>query len=206
MTPAVHIFGLTGGIACGKSTVAGFLREQGVGIVDADLAAREVVLPGSEGLAEIVRTFGDAVLATDRTLDRKKLAERVFRDPEARRRLEAITHPRIRDASMQKAHQLSQAGHTLIGYEAALLVEAGTADAFRPLVVVIANEQDQIARLRARDGLDEAQARARLAAQMPVRQKAALADHVIDTSCSLDEVCVRTLEVLHRLQEHFGLL
>lgn len=203
-SPAVHIFGLTGGIACGKSTVAGFLREQGVGIVDADLAAREVVLPGSEGLAEIVRTFGNEVVAPDGTLDRKKLAERVFRDPEARRKLETITHPRIRDASMQKAHQLSQAGHALIGYEAALLVEAGTADAFRPLVVVIANEQDQIARLRARDRLDEAQARARLAAQMPVRQKAALADHVIDTSCSLDEVRVRTLEVLSRLKAHFG--
>lgn len=205
MSPAVNIFGLTGGIACGKSTVAGFLRDAGVGMVDADLAAREVVKPGSEGLAEIVRVFGAELLTQDGALDRKKMGERVFRDPDARRRLEAITHPLIRDASMSRARQLAEAGHALIGYEAALLVEAGTADAFRPLVVVVADERDQLARLRARDGFDEAQAKARLAAQMPVRQKAALADHVIDTSCPLDEVRVRTLAVLRRLREHFGL-
>ncbi|MBI5536202.1 MAG: dephospho-CoA kinase [Deltaproteobacteria bacterium] len=195
------LFGLTGGIACGKSTVAGFLKERGVGVVDADQVAREVVLPGTEGLRAIVDAFGQGVLAADGTLDRKALGARVFGDQAARQLLNRLTHPLIRAASLRKAQEMT--GFELIAYEAALLVEAGHADAFRPLVVVIADEPLQLARLMARDSLSEVEARARLAAQMPLRDKAAAADHVIDTSCSLQDVRARTDEVLEKIRRAY---
>jgi dephospho-CoA kinase len=195
-------FGLTGGIACGKSTVAGFLKERGVGVVDADQVAREVVAPGTDGLRAIIEAFGQDVLAPDGTLDRKALAARVFGDETARQLLNRLTHPRIRAASLQKAREMP--GCQLIAYEAALLVEAGHADAFRPLVVVIAEEALQLARLRARDGLSERDARTRIAAQMPLGEKVAAADHVIDTSCSLQEVQERTDEVLEKIRKASG--
>jgi dephospho-CoA kinase len=190
-------FGLTGGIACGKTTVAGFLKERGVGIVDADQVAREIVAPGTEGLAAIAKAFGPAVLAADGTLDRKALGAIIFHDPAARALLNQITHPLIRTASTNKARAMT--GFALIAYEAALIVETGQADAFRPLVVVIANESLQLARLTARDGLSEVEARARLSAQMSLADKAAAADHVIDTSCSLDELRSRTDDVWRKL-------
>jgi dephospho-CoA kinase len=193
------LFGLTGGIACGKSTVAAFMREQGVGIIDADVIAREVVQPGTEGLARIEQAFGPAVIAPDGTLDRKALGARVFGDEAARQLLNAITHPLIRAASMQRARELEASGVALIGYEAALLVEVGQADAFRPLVVVVASEATQLQRLMKRDGISEEQARARIGAQMPVREKAALADYVLDSSGSLDEVRRKTIALIREL-------
>lgn len=205
MAQTVHIFGLTGGIACGKSTVARCFRARGVGVVDADGEARRVVEPGSEGLSEIVRVFGADLLSPDGTLDRRKLGARVFADAAERRKLEGITHPRIRAASMERARQLSELGHRLVAYEAALLVEVGQADDFRPLVVVVATETEQLGRLMARDGIDEVQARARLAAQMPLRDKVAVADHVIDTSCELALVRDRADAVLDRLCDSLGL-
>jgi len=190
------VFGLTGGIACGKSTVAGFLVERGVGVVDADQIAREVVEPGTQGLRAIVEAFGPSVLTADGALDRKALGARVFGDEAARMRLNALTHPLIRSVSMKRAKEMAASGQRLIAYEAALLVEAGHADTFRPLVVVVAGLALQLARLMERDAMTEAEARARLAAQMPLGAKAAAADFVIDTSCSLQDVRARTHQVL----------
>ena len=171
--------GLTGGIASGKSTVAARFRALGVPIVDADQLAREVVEPGSDGLAEILHTFGPDVLDGQGALDRKKLGAIVFDDPEARKKLERITHPRIAALSMQRMAQLATSGAPYGLYEAALLVENGAHRAMNGLIVVACKPETQLARVMARDGLDADAAKARLAAQMPLAEKLAAATWVI---------------------------
>ena len=189
-------FGLTGGIATGKSTVARFMREQGLAIIDADLVARQVVQKGSDGLRDIVQNFGGEVLSKDGELDRKALGRMVFSDEQARRRLNEITHPRIRDEATRQAQQYAREGHELIAYEAALLVEAGLADKYRPLVLVVCDEATQLERLKARDGYSTQEAQARIAAQMALAEKRRYANLVIDTGASLEEVRRGSIEVL----------
>ncbi|MCB9528501.1 MAG: dephospho-CoA kinase [Myxococcales bacterium] len=181
------LIGLTGGIACGKTTVARMLTARGAIVIDADQIARDVAAPGSPGLAAVVEAFGPAVLAADGALDRAALGAAVFGDPAERARLEAILHPRIAEESMRRIAAALAAAPPLVVYDAALLVETGRADQFRPLVVVTATPEVQRARLIERDGLDPAAADARLAAQMPVAEKARRADHVIDNSGPLAE-------------------
>jgi dephospho-CoA kinase len=193
----VHLFGLTGGIASGKSTVAARLRARGVPVIDADELAREVVAPGTDGLREVVASFGEGVLRSDGTLDRKELARHVFGDESRRKRLEAITHPRITALTLERAAALAAKGEPLACYEAALIVENGIADTFRPLVVVAAPEETQLERLIARDpSASEADALARIRAQRPLAEKVALADYVIDTTGTLADNASRTDEVL----------
>lgn len=196
--------GLTGGIASGKSTVGRIFQDLGVTVVDADQVAREVVERGSEGLAEIVAAFGDGVLAEDGTLDRKKLAGVVFDDVDARKRLERITHPRIFARSMQLMAAAAARGEALAMYEAALLVENGSYKLMQALVVVAASAETQLARVAARDGLDEAAARARMAAQMPLEQKIAVADYVIWNDGDRAALEARTREVHTALLARFG--
>lgn len=195
------LFGLTGGLGSGKSTVAARLRAQGVPVIDADALAREVVAPGSEGLSEVVEAFGPEVLAPDGSLDRARLAETVFQDPEKRRLLNAILHPRIGALGMQRAMEHKERGERVVCYEAALLVENGLADAFRPLVVVAVPEEVQVERAMARDRASEAQVRARLAAQLPLSEKVRVADHVIDNSGAREDTERQTDEVLARIRE-----
>ncbi|MCC6874423.1 MAG: dephospho-CoA kinase [Sandaracinaceae bacterium] len=180
------MIGLTGGIGSGKSTVAKLFAELGVPIVDADKVARDVVAPGTEGLREVAAAFGEDVLAPDGSLDRAKLGERVFADEAARRRLNAILHPRIAQESMRMLFELGREGHAYAIYEAALLVENGAHRTMGGLVVVAADEATQIARIRARDGLDEAAARARIAAQLPLAEKIAAATWVIHNDGTLE--------------------
>ena len=174
MIGALKLVGLTGGIGPGKSTVAGMIREAGVPVLDADVLAREVVAPGQPAHAEIAALWPD-VIGPDGEIDRKKLGARVFSDPAARARLEAITHPRALEA----------AGHRLAFYEASLLVETGRHRDFDGLVVVTADEEQQIARAQARDGSTREQAVARLRAQMPPEEKRRAATHLIDNSGDL---------------------
>lgn len=183
MKPTV---GLTGGIASGKSTVATLFAEKGIPIVDADALAREVVAPGTAGLAEVVAAFGD-VLLPDGSLDRKKVGAVVFADPEARRKLNAITHPKIAQAGAERLRALADHPAPYVVYEAALIVENGLAKAFAALVVVCVDEDTQLARLMQRDGSSEADARARIASQLPLEKKVALADYVIDNGGAVDE-------------------
>lgn len=192
----MHLFGLTGGIASGKSAVAARLRARGLPVIDADRLAREVVAVGSEGLAEIVRSFGADVLDAQGALDRKALAARVFADDAKREVLNGITHPRISALTMTRAAELAARGEPLACYEAALLVENGVADMFRPLVVVAAPEDVQVARARIRDRAAEDEVRARVRAQMPLADKVRMADHVIDNVGTLEELHARTDEVL----------
>jgi len=201
----VHLFGLTGGIASGKSTVAARLRKRGVPVVDADALAREIVIPGSEGLRALIDAFGARVLASDGTLDRKALGRIVFSDPVARRKLDAITHPRIGRLALERAAEHALAGEPLVCYEAALLVENGMVDAFRPLVVVACPPDVQLARVLARGGTTREEALARMAAQRPLAEKVAVADHVIDTSGSLEDNARRTDEVLAAICTKLGI-
>jgi dephospho-CoA kinase len=192
----VHLFGLTGGIASGKSAVAARLRERGVPVIDADQLARDAVAKGSSGLAEVVKTFGAEMLAPDGSLDRKKLATEVFTDDAKRKALNAIVHPIVTMLTFKRASELRDEGHPLACYEAALIVENGVADAFRPLVVVSAPEEVQVARAGVRDAATEADVRARIRAQMPLAEKVKVADFVIENSGSLDDLRARTDEVL----------
>jgi dephospho-CoA kinase len=181
----LKLVGLTGNIGSGKSTVARMLQESGVPVLDADVLARDVVAPGQPALAEIAAAWPD-VIAADGTLDRKKLGARVFSDPAARRRLEAITHPRIQERAQAAARALEQAGHRLAFYEASLLVEGGRHRDFDGLVVVSADEEQQLARVQARDHSTRAQALARLRAQLPIEEKRRVATHLIDNSGDLE--------------------
>jgi dephospho-CoA kinase len=175
--------GLTGGIACGKSTVARLLAARGAVIVDADQLARELVVPGSEGLAATVEAFGADVLKEDGTLNRAALGARVFGDPAALARMNALMRPRIEALALHRLAEASQRAEVpLVVFDAALLVEWGLADRFRPLVVVVVSPEVQLARLVARDGLSAEAAAARIASQWPVAEKARVADHVLDNS------------------------
>ena len=198
------VVGLTGGIACGKSTVAAQLAELGVPIVDADALAREVVAPGTPGLAAIVERFGSDVLLADGSLDRKKLGEQVFSDPEARRALNAITHPRIAAAGLEKLRALADHPAPYRLYEAALLVENGMATAFAALVVVTVDEATQLARLMARDGSTADEARARIASQLPLAEKVEVADHVIDNSGAPEATRAQVRALHDALVARFG--
>jgi dephospho-CoA kinase len=195
----LHLFGLTGGIASGKSTAAARFRSRGVPVVDADELAREVVAPGTQGAAAIAATFGAHFLDANGALDRKALGRLVFSDPEARRRLNAITHPRIGELVRERARALDAAGEPLACYEAALIVENGTQDLFRPLVVVACPTELQVSRIRARDGISESEARARVLAQKPLAEKVAVADYVVDTAGSREATNARVDEVLRAI-------
>ncbi|ACG74002.1 dephospho-CoA kinase [Anaeromyxobacter sp. K] len=178
----MRVIGLTGGIATGKSTFGALLRARGAPVVDADALARAAVEPGTPALPEIARTFGAEVLREDGALDRKALAARVFADPEARRRLEAITHPAVRRAMREATDRLAAQGHPLAFYDTPLLYEVGLEALLDAVVVVWAPRDVQRERLIRRDGLDAAEVDARLAAQLPVDEKAARADFVIDNA------------------------
>jgi dephospho-CoA kinase len=190
------VFGLTGGIASGKSTVAARWRRRGLVVIDADEIAREVVAPGTEGLDELARALGPEVLAPDGSLDRKRVAAMAFGDEATRQKLEAVTHPRIAAASAARARQAEALGEPLACYEAALLVERGLADGFRPLVVVTSPEEAQVARAVRRGGVTESEARARIRAQLPLERKVAVADRVIDNGGDLEQLLARADEVL----------
>lgn len=198
----MHVFGLTGGIASGKSAVAAVFRDEGVPVVDADDVAREVVEPGTPGLAAIVEAFGGGVLDPSGRLDRKSLGARIFGDDDARRRLNRILHPQIGAASAAHFARHGALGAALVCYDAALLVEGGLADAFRPLVVVAAPRAMQHARLVARDGLSQAEADARLDAQAPVEAKLAAADVTIWNDADLEALRARARDALAQVRAH----
>lgn len=173
------VWGLTGGIACGKSTVAKMIEDEGIPVFDADRIAREIVEPDQPGWKQIVAEFGEDVLAKDRSIDRAKLARIVFSDPEARRKLEAFTHPRIRDTIGQKILEAAGAGKELAFVDAALMIETGWSHDFKGVVVVHCTPEQQLERLMKRDGMSEADAKKRVSAQMPLEEKKKAATHVI---------------------------
>ncbi|RKH84907.1 dephospho-CoA kinase [Corallococcus sp. AB045] len=177
----MHVFGLTGGIASGKSTVSRMLRELGARVLDADVLAREVVEPGTPGLKRIDERF-PGVVGPDGRLDRVKLGAHIFADPAERAALNAIVHPEVRALFLQKLQALEAEGVTHAVYDVPLLIETGLHQAMEGVAVVWVPREVQKARLMTRDGLLEDQAEARLAAQMALDDKRAHATWVIDNS------------------------
>jgi dephospho-CoA kinase len=199
-----HVIGLTGGIASGKSAVAKLLAERGAAIVDADLLARKIVEPGQPALAELVARFGAAILTADGQLDRKRLGQIAFADEAARRDLGRITHPRIAAASARAIAELSDAGANVVFYEAALLVENRAHGGLAGLVVVAAPAHVQEARLVARDGLTVEDARARIAAQLPLEDKLEVATWVIENAGDRDALAREVDRVVAEIEAAYG--
>ena len=189
--------GLTGGVASGKSSVAVMLTELGAVVIDADALAREVVAPGTPGLAAVVAEFGAGVLGADGALDRPALGALVFADAEARRRLEAIIHPQVR----ARAAQLEAAAPpgALVVHDIPLLVETGQAEAFDAVIVVDVPEELQVERMTALRGMSRADAQARIAAQATRRDRLAVATYVIDNTGTWDDLRQRVAEVVAAL-------
>lgn len=199
------VVGLTGGIASGKSVAARVLAGLGVGIVDADQVAREVVAPGTEGLAAVVAAFGSEVLTAEGALDREKVAARVFREPEARKVLQAITHPRIGARSAERLAELAATATPYVVYDAPLLVEVGAHKGLDALIVIAADRATQIARAVARDGMAADEAERRIAAQLPLADKVAVADYVVNNDGSLEALELAVRGTHQRILERFGL-
>lgn len=193
----MKLIGLTGGIASGKSTVGRLLRDAGVPVIDADVLARDAVAPGSAGLAAVTARFGAGVLASDGSLDRKALGAIVFGDDHARRALNGIVHPEVARLAAERLEALRDGGAEVAVYEVPLLFENGL-DAMMDTTILVACPDDvQLRRVMARDGLDEAAARARVAAQMPVAEKRRRARVVIENDGTVDDLKARTARAWH---------
>lgn len=193
------MFGLTGGIGSGKSAVARYLRERGLPVVDADQLARLAVVPGSAGLAGIVEAFGREVLTASGELDRAGLSQRVFSNAEARRTLDGIVHPVVRDLAAARFAELASQGEPLACYEVPLLYEVGLDKTYTPVIVVSAPGALRRSRLAARDELSPEQVEARIAAQMPLAEKILRADYVLENDGSLAQLRERTNAVFDAL-------
>lgn len=190
----MRVIGLTGGIASGKSTVAKMLEKRGARVLDADQLSREAVTPCRPAYHSIVQTFGEGILNPDRTIDRKALGEIVFADPVARKRLEGITHPAIRVLAEEKLEELRREGCGIAFYMAPLLIEAGATSRVDEIWVVFADRETQIERLVSRDGISRHEALQRLAAQMPMEEKAKYGKVVIDNTGTPEELEQRVRE------------
>jgi dephospho-CoA kinase len=200
----VHVIGLTGGIASGKSTVARLLARRGAAIVDADLLARQVVEPGQPALAELVARFGPSILRPEGTLDRKRLGAIAFADPAARADLGRITHPRIAAASAGAIATWADAGASVVFYEAALLVENRTHLGLAGLIVVAASPEVQHARLVSRDGLSPDEATARIVAQAPLSDKLAAATWAIHNDGDEAALAAEVDRVIAAIEDQYG--
>jgi dephospho-CoA kinase len=199
------LVGLTGGIATGKSTVSALLRQFGSEVIDADLLAREVVEPGQPALAQIVTEFGRDLLTADGQLDRKRLGAIVFADPERRRRLEAITHPAIRERFAARLAELDAQGFAgIVVFDAPVMIESGNYKNMERMIVVVTDDVTQMTRLNGRDGTGDAENRRKIASQMPLAEKAKLADYVIDNSGSREATAEQVRRVFAALMSELA--
>jgi len=196
-----RIFGLTGGIASGKSFVTKLFRAEGIPMVDADVVARELVAPGGQVLSLLVSAFGREILLQDGSLDRPRLGSIVFLDPKKRALLDSIMHRFLLDGIKEQARAAAK-DHPLVGVDAALLVEKNLHQEYRPLIVVTTSLEVQVRRVMARDGFNEAEARARISSQLPLEEKVKLADYVIRNEDTLDDLTQQALRVLAHLRTH----
>ena len=191
--------GLTGGIACGKSTVSSIIAEMGVPTLDADQVAREVVAPGSEGLAEIRRHFGDDTCLENGELNRPKLREIILADSKKRKILESITHPRIFMKMREWQHTQEQLGHPVVLVEAALMVETGSYKLYDAVIVTTCSATLQLSRLMARNQVSQQMAQQWIDSQMPLSKKEAIADAIICNNGTLAELEIQTQDSWNQL-------
>jgi dephospho-CoA kinase len=195
--------GLTGSIAVGKSFVTSVFAELGCHVLDADQTAREVVMPGAEGLKAVVQEFGEDVLAPDGTLDRARMASIVFAAEEKRQRLNFLLHPFIIARQNEILREWDREDPNGIGIvDAALMIESGGYKRFDKLIVVHCRPEVQLERLMQRSKLTLAEAQQRIASQMPQEEKQRYADYLIDTSDGFEPTKQRTVEVYKELRKH----
>ncbi|MBW2308863.1 MAG: dephospho-CoA kinase [Deltaproteobacteria bacterium] len=200
----MRIIGLTGGICSGKSTVSRMFRRRGARIVDADEIARRVVEPGRPALAEIARAFGDEMIRPDGSLDRQRLAALIFSNAEQRRRLNSIVHPRVAEEQARIIARIAREDpDALVVIDAALLIEVGGHKDVEKLIVAYVPLEIQAERLMRRDRLSREEALLRIRSQMPLEEKAEMADFVVDNSGSLDET-ERQVKAVYRVLERSG--
>jgi dephospho-CoA kinase len=183
----MRLIGLTGGIATGKSAVASMLAARGATVVDADVIAHEVLLPGTAAFDDVVQRFGAEVLDESGAIDRAALGGVVFADPKLRLALEGITHPRINALMQERIVAAVESGAPLVVADIPLLFESRREDAFEGTMLVYARPATQLLRIRDRDGLDDVAAQRRLVAQLPIDEKRALATWVIDNEGTLED-------------------
>ena len=188
---------LTGGIASGKSTVSALLRDLGAVVIDADQLARDVVAPGTSGLAEVVEAFGDGVLAPDGSLDRPAVAKIVFADESARRTLEGIIHPRVFEESVRLESEAP--ADAVVVHDIPLLAESGRADGFDAVLVVDAPRETQVERMVRDRGWTREDAESRIAAQADREKRLAIATHVIENDGTREDLEARVREVYAEL-------
>jgi dephospho-CoA kinase len=186
---AMILVGLTGGIATGKSTVAGIFKRYGATVIDADVLAREVVQPGKPAWREIIETFGQTVINPDRTLNRQALGATVFGYPGKLRQLEQIIHPRVAREQIRLTKQAAlNDSRAIVIYDVPLLFEAGIDRRVDTTIVVTADRETQIARLKKRNGLSRAEALRRIKSQMPLAEKRRRADHTLNGTLPLPQL------------------
>jgi len=200
----LRVVGLTGGIGTGKSTVSAMLRDLGATVIDADEATRAVQAPGSEGLRRLAAEFGDGILTLGGELDRTRLADIAFNDPEARRRLNAIVHPLVREWMAERQQEAVERGDPVVVMDIPLLFEARGAGAFETVLLVYAPEELQLERLVQLRGMTADAARARIAAQMPIEEKRRQATYVIENTGNLDDLRRRVERVWGELASRPG--
>lgn len=191
--------GLTGGIGSGKSTVAALLRERGVIVIDADAIAREIVEPGSPVLGQLAEAFGPSIIQADGSLDRQGLASLAFATPEKTALLNSITHPAIEARTQELYAQAEAAGERLVVWDMPLLVDKGYHTQMDGVIVIDVDVEERVRRLVEYRGLDEADARRRIAAQVPDEQRRAAATWVIDNNGSVDALPAQVDTILQQL-------
>lgn len=196
----MRIIGLTGGVATGKSSVAGMLAEKGAHIIDADRLARDVVEPGQPAWREIVDWLGESILLHDRCIDREKLADLVFKDEQMRHKLNSIVHPRVGELLLTMTEKIrDDYPDAILVYDIPLLVEAGLCNMVEMVLLVFAPPRVQVERQQKRDGISASAAEARLRAQMPIEEKMKHAHIIIDNSGTLAATARQVEEVWPRL-------
>lgn len=191
--------GLTGSVATGKSTVSNLIQQAGIPLVDADIAARKVVEPGTEGLKEIIAYFGKEILLADGTLNRAKLGEIIFKDKEKREKLNEITHPRVKDYMLEAREHFFKAGEEIVFFDIPLLFESHLESLVDQIIVVWTTPETELKRLMERNNLTKEEALARIDSQMGIDEKAKKADFVIDNNESLE----KTQKQVHTIIERF---
>lgn len=195
------VAGLTGGMACGKTFVAQALRDLGAYVIEADEVGHQVLSPAGEACARVVEAFGPGILARTGEIDRARLAAAVFGKPDELARLNAIVHPAVRERARREIAAISARDpHAVVVYVAAILLESGGIEGMSRIIAVTCAPEQQLARALERPGATEASVRARLEHQMPVAEKIARADYVIDTSGTKEETLRQTKLVFEELR------